>query len=89
MSVTLLSQGSDVVISGEYTFRPLRMGATARPLDATDPATVPPSNLAHQSTLRMGGPPPFHASCSCILSACINMSYVSCHRRKTRQCHRV
>lgn len=44
MSVTLLSQGSDVVVSGEYTFRPLRMGATTRPLDATDPGTAPPSN---------------------------------------------
>jgi len=29
MSATALLQGSDVVISVEYTFRPLRMGATA------------------------------------------------------------
>ena len=42
MSVTLLWQGSDVVMSGEYTFRPLRMGVTTRPLDATDPATAHP-----------------------------------------------
>ena len=83
MSATLLSQGSDAVISGKYTFYPLRMGVTARPLDATDPTIVPPSNLTHQSIQRMGGPPPFRTSCSCILSAWINMSYVFCHRRKT------
>ena len=83
MSVTALSQGLDVVISGEYTFLAVRMGAAARPLDVTEPATVPPSNLTHQSILRMGGPSPFRTSCSCILSACINMSYVFCHRRKT------
>ena len=41
MSATALLQGSDVVISDEYTFRLLRTGATVRPLDATDAATVP------------------------------------------------
>ena len=35
------------LISGGYAFRPLRMGATVRPLDATEPATFPPSNLTH------------------------------------------